>query len=107
MSIVPSLAPCFTALRSAEPTKREACPTWTGKPAKRSAKVMSLAREQRRRHDDRDLLAVQRSGEGGTSRATSVLPKPTSPQTSRSIGRPAARSSSTASMVLCWSSVSS
>ena len=39
MSIVPSRAPCFTALRSAEPTKREACPTWTGKPAKRSAKL--------------------------------------------------------------------
>ena len=40
-------------------------------------------------------------------RATSVLPKPTSPQISRSIGLPADRSSSTSSMALSWSSVSS
>ena len=39
--------------------------------------------------------------------ATSVLPKPTSPQTRRSIGRPTPRSSMTASIALCWSSVSS
>ena len=39
--------------------------------------------------------------------ATSVLPKPTSPQISRSMGVPAARSPITASMAACWSSVSS
>ena len=39
--------------------------------------------------------------------ATSVLPKPTSPQISRSIGRPAERSSSVASIAASWSSVSS
>ena len=39
--------------------------------------------------------------------ATSVLPKPTSPQTSRSIGRSASMSSVTDSMARCWSSVSS
>ena len=39
--------------------------------------------------------------------ATSVLPKPTSPQISRSIGRPEARSASTAEMAASWSSVSS
>ncbi len=38
--------------------------------------------------------------------ATSVLPKPTSPQTSRSIGRGASRSSFTASIAACWSGVS-
>ena len=38
--------------------------------------------------------------------ATSVLPKPTSPQISRSIGRPAARSSITSAMARAWSSVS-
>ena len=38
--------------------------------------------------------------------ATSVLPKPTSPQTSRSIGRGASRSSFTASIARSWSSVS-
>ena len=39
--------------------------------------------------------------------ATSVLPKPTSPQTRRSIGRPFCKSSITASMAVSWSSVSS
>ena len=39
--------------------------------------------------------------------ATSVLPKPTSPQTSRSIGRSSSMSSVTASIARCWSSVSS
>ena len=38
--------------------------------------------------------------------ATSVLPKPTSPQISRSIGRPDARSPITSSMARGWSSVS-
>ena len=38
--------------------------------------------------------------------ATSVLPKPTSPQTSRSIGRGASRSSLTASIARSWSAVS-
>ena len=40
-------------------------------------------------------------------RATSVLPKPTSPQISRSIGWPEAKSPSTSSMAASWSSVSS
>ncbi len=39
--------------------------------------------------------------------ATSVLPKPTSPQISRSIGRPEPRSLIVASMAASWSSVSS
>ena len=39
-------------------------------------------------------------------RATSVLPKPTSPQISRSIGLPDDRSSSTSAMACSWSSVS-
>ncbi len=30
--------------------------------------AVMLAREQRRRHDDRDLLAVDRGGEGGAQR---------------------------------------
>ena len=38
--------------------------------------------------------------------AISVLPKPTSPQTSRSIGRPEARSARTAAMARAWSGVS-
>ena len=68
--------------------------------------VEVLAREQRGRHHDGDLLAGQHREQAARS-ATSVLPKPTSPQISRSIGRPLARSSSTASMLVVWSSVSS
>ena len=49
------------------------------------------------------LIAVTKAARS----ATSVLPKPTSPQISRSIGRPEARSSSVASIAVCWSSVSS
>ena len=39
--------------------------------------------------------------------ATSVLPKPTSPQTRRSMGRPPVMSATTAWMALAWSGVSS
>ncbi len=39
--------------------------------------------------------------------ATSVLPKPTSPHTSRSIGRPDVMSPMTCSMAAAWSPVSS
>ncbi|MNR54623.1 hypothetical protein D3C85_1748450 [compost metagenome] len=39
--------------------------------------------------------------------ATSVLPKPTSPHTSRSIGRPLVMSPITASIAAAWSTVSS
>ena len=54
---------------SAAGTRREACATFTGKPRKRSREgLVVLAREQRRRHDDRDLLAVHRRDEGGAQR---------------------------------------
>ena len=48
---------------------RDSWPTLTGRPAKRWRKFwVVLAREQRRRRDDRDLLAVDRRGEGGAQR---------------------------------------
>ena len=56
----------FTA---AAPTMRDICATLIGRPAKRAAKFFEmLAREQRGRHDDRDLLAVDRGDEGGAQR---------------------------------------
>ena len=61
--------------------------------------VEVLARQQRGRHHDGDLLAGEHGDQAARS-ATSVLPKPTSPQISRSIGRPLARSSSTAPMLV-------
>ena len=56
-----------------------------------------LAREQRRRQTTATCLPLMAATKAARS-ATSVLPKPTSPQTSRSIGCPAPRSVSTASM---------
>ena len=51
------------------PTRREAWPISTGRPRKRSREGLEvLAREQRRRHDDRHLLAVHRGDEGGAQR---------------------------------------
>ena len=66
-----------------------------------------LLREHRRRAEHGDLLA--RHARRGTRRgcATSVLPKPTSPQTRRSIGRGVSRSRITSSMARAWSAVSS
>ena len=48
---------------------RESWPMRTGSPAKRCGEVLVvLARQQRGRHDDRGLLAVDRGGEGGAQR---------------------------------------
>ena len=73
---------------------RDKCPTFTGNPAKRAAKVRACWRASSVVGATiavwRPLIAAQKAAR----RATSVLPKPTSPHTSRSIGRPAARSSS-------------
>ena len=81
--------PFFTSASSLPATRREACAIFTGKPAEalgEGAEV--LAREQRRRHHDRDLLAGIARRRRPRASATSVLPKPTSPQISRSMGRP-------------------
>ena len=69
MSIVPSAMPFLTRASSAEPTRREAWPISSGRPRKRSLKVLVvLAGEQRRRHDHRHLLAVHGGDEGGAER---------------------------------------
>ena len=69
MSMSPEAMPGLVSLSSAEVTSREACPIFTGKPRKRSAKVLVCWRaSKRRRHHDRDLLAVHRRDEGGAQR---------------------------------------
>ncbi len=85
---------------------RDSCSTRTGRPAKRAAKVRVCWRASSvvgttTATCDPDIAATK-----AARSATSVLPKPTSPQISRSIGRPAAMSSSTSAIARDWSSVS-
>ncbi len=68
--------------------------------------LVMLLGEQRRRYEHGDLLAAIAATKAARS-ATSVLPKPTSPQTTRSIALPEARSAITASIACNWSGVSS
>ena len=68
--------------------------------------LVMLAGEQRGRHHHRDLRPSTAAAKAAR-KATSVLPKPTSPQISRSIGLPEAMSPKVASMAESWSSVSS
>ena len=69
MSTVPSASPALTFFISAAGTKREAWAIFDRQPAEalREGAVM-LARQERRRHDDRDLLAGDRRREGGAQR---------------------------------------
>ena len=70
MSIVPSASPSLIFFSSgAGHEAATACATLTGSPRKRSREGLEvLARQQRRRHHDRDLLAVHRGDEGGAQR---------------------------------------
>jgi hypothetical protein len=62
-----------------------------------------LFRQQGRGHQDGRLPPAMKAAR----MATSVLPKPTSPQTTRSMGLGPVRSRMTASIVCNWSAVSS
>ncbi len=69
MSIWPSAMPFLTRLSSADDTSRDACPICTGKPLKRSVKVLVCCRaKQRGRHHHRHLLAAHHRGEGRAQR---------------------------------------
>ena len=69
MSTVPSARPCFTFFRSAFGTSREACATFTGKPRKRSVKVLKCWRASSVVGTiDGDLLAAHRRDEGRAQR---------------------------------------
>ena len=71
---------------------------WIGRPRKRSANVLKCCRESSVVGTTTATCTPFIAAMKAARNATSVLPKPTSPQTSRSIGRPAPRSSRTASM---------
>ncbi len=88
-------------------TRREACATFTGKPLKRSVKVLWCWRASSVVGTTTATCLPSSATAKAARSATSVLPKPTSPQISRSIGRPSSRSFSVDSMAPSWSSVSS
>ena len=107
ISIEPSVSPFLTRLSSLVETRREACATLTGKPLKRSAKVLACWRASKVVGTTTATCLPSSATANAARNATSVLPKPTSPQIRRSIGRPLSRSFRVAWIALSWSSVSS
>ncbi len=108
ISTLPSASPASTvSASSAVGTSREACATLTGKPRKRSVKVLKCWRASSVVGTTTATCLPLIAATKAARSATSVLPKPTSPQISRSIGRPEPRSLMVASMAASWSSVSS
>ena len=79
-------------------TMRESWAIVTGRPAKRAVKVRVCWRASRVVGTTTATWAPDMAATKAARSATSVLPKPTSPQIRRSIGRPEARSSSTSAM---------
>ena len=76
----------------APPTRREACAMRTGRPAKRSVKVAKCWRASSVVGTTTATWKPVSAATKAARSATSVLPKPTSPHTSRSMGLPEARS---------------
>ncbi|MNQ97053.1 hypothetical protein D3C85_1126810 [compost metagenome] len=107
MSTRPSLMPSMAADTSLGERKRDSSTTRTGQSAKRSEKVCACCSASSVvGHSSATCLPLATARKAARN-ATSVLPKPTSPQTSRSIGRPEVMSPITASMAAAWSAVSS
>ena len=98
MLISPVVRPRRTSLASFAVTMRDSCATLTGKPAKRAENVRKCWRASSVVGTTTATWAPDIAATNAARSATSVLPKPTSPQISRSIGLPAARSSSTSAM---------
>ncbi len=106
MLMEPSAMPLRTSLASLAVTMRESCATLTGSPWKRAEKVRKCWRASSVVGTTTATCVPAMAATKAARNATSVLPKPTSPQISRSIGRPEAMSSSTSAMARAWSSVS-
>ena len=88
------------------PVSRDNSAIRTGNPSKRAAKVRACWRHSSVVGVTTATWRPDSAATKAVRKATSVLPKPTSPHTSRSIGRPPARSPTAASMARNWSSVS-
>src|SRR6478752_757582 len=105
-STLPALKSARIAFVSFGGTNRETISTRSGQSRKRSRNVLKCCSVRivvgARNSTCRPFTATANAART----ATSVLPKPTSPQTRRSIGRGVSRSSFTASIAPSWSGVS-
>ncbi len=105
-STEPSARPASTALAWALVRNRLSISTRMGKGAYRSAKVWACWLASRVVGTSTAAWKPSWTALNTARMATSVLPKPTSPQTSRSMGRGRSMSSLTSSMARSWSTVS-
>ena len=104
---MPAASPSSAAFTSFAERKRDSSASFTGSSAKRSENTLKCCSASSVVGTSTATCLPSASATNAARSATSVLPKPTSPQTSRSIGLPAVRSAITASIAACWSGVSS
>lgn len=107
MSTLPSLICAIAAFTSFVVLKRDSSTIRTGQSAKRSAKVCVCCSASSVVGDSSATCLPPSTAMNAARSATSVLPKPTSPHTRRSIGLPLVMSPITAAMAAAWSGVSS
>ena len=100
ISTDPSASPARVSAASLAPTNRESVRTRSGRPRNRSEKLLKCCRAKSVVGAITATCVPLIAATKAARSATSVLPKPTSPQTSRSIGRPNSMSSSTSAMAL-------
>ena len=106
-STLPSLQPGeIVSLLSASSTKRLSMVTFTGEPAKRSLKVAKCWLASSVVGTSTAACLPSWTALKTARIATSVLPKPTSAQTKRSMGRGNSMSAFTSSIAWAWSAVS-
>ena len=105
-STEPSAIPAMISLDSLADWNRESAATCTGNPANRSVKVSWCCRASRVVGTSTATCFPSCTALNAARTATSVLPKPTSPETSRSMGTVASMSFLTSLTVVSWSGVS-
>ena len=106
-SMPPEARPSSAAFTSLGERKRDSSARRTGQSEKRSENTWKCCSASSVVGTSTATCLPSASATHAARSATSVLPKPTSPQTSRSIGCPDLRSAITASIAPCWSGVSS
>ncbi|XQU67722.1 hypothetical protein OJJOAM_000453 [Cupriavidus sp. H18C1] len=107
ISTVPSLICLIAASTSFLVLKRDSSTMRTGQSAKRSDSVWKCCSASSVVGASIATCLPPITATKAARSATSVLPKPTSPQTSRSIGLPEVMSAITAAIAAAWSGVSS
>ena len=107
ISTVPRSMPSSTAFDSLPVRKRDSVSMRTGQSAKRSRKLLVCCSASSVVGTSTATCLPACAAMNAARIATSVLPKPTSPHTTRSMGFSVARSCSTWRMASAWSAVSS